>query len=430
LRFVSSFHREVFLALSLDDHSCLGRAHETMLVQTLVAELAVEALDVGVLHGLAGTDEAQANAAAIGPLVEHAASELGSVVDVDGDGCTAARDHMVELARSAQARDRVSGTLAGTVTRNIMDGETLSWNLSGYSARYVRLVTRAAYYEMEVFGNTRCARGRCNAPFFVIGAVGLAYNSRSEHDGNTVTFKWTAAFISALALSAPCFGQLSISPQAPTVLDTIRIQLPAAAIPRLYNPSGTHVSMASNKITVALGTIDFEPLPNTRPLDWPVGPLPAGTYQVEVRLDQAVLGASQVTVLPRPSQVSPGCARPCGPLWSHTDMWWNSAESGWGASIVQHGSGAIFGVFFVYAADGTAMWYVLPGGRWTSTTEFDGALYQTRGPLLEAFDPRNVTISTVGSAVLAFSDTTPDQASVTLTIGGRTIQKAIQRMTY
>jgi Subtilase family/F5/8 type C domain len=49
-------------------------------------------------------------------------------------------------------------TFAGTITRNIMDGETMSLNLGGASARYVRLVTHsspswAAYYEVEVFGN-------------------------------------------------------------------------------------------------------------------------------------------------------------------------------------------------------------------------------------------------------------------------------------
>ncbi|MBL0142060.1 MAG: discoidin domain-containing protein [Betaproteobacteria bacterium] len=49
-------------------------------------------------------------------------------------------------------------TLAGTVSRDLMDGETMSLNLSSYSARYVKIVTRAspswaAYYEVEVFGN-------------------------------------------------------------------------------------------------------------------------------------------------------------------------------------------------------------------------------------------------------------------------------------
>jgi hypothetical protein len=188
--------------------------------------------------------------------------------------------------------------------------------------------------------------------------------------------------------------------------------------------------MASNKITVTLGASDFEPLPNNKRLDWPIGPLPAGTYQVEVRFKQALLGTATLTVLPRPDK-GPGCAVvPCGPLWSHTDMWWNSTESGWGASLVQHGSGAIFGTFFVYAADGSATWYVLPGGHWTSTTDFAGDVYQTRGPQLDAFDPHSVTVSQVGSATVAFSDNDADQATLSLTIGGKTFQKSIQPMSY
>jgi len=49
-------------------------------------------------------------------------------------------------------------TLAASITRNIMDGETMAATLAGFSARYVRVVTKsspswAAYYEVEVFGN-------------------------------------------------------------------------------------------------------------------------------------------------------------------------------------------------------------------------------------------------------------------------------------
>jgi hypothetical protein len=49
-------------------------------------------------------------------------------------------------------------TLAATVTRDVIDGEMMAVNLSGYTGRYVRVVTRAspswaAYYEVEVFGN-------------------------------------------------------------------------------------------------------------------------------------------------------------------------------------------------------------------------------------------------------------------------------------
>jgi hypothetical protein len=244
-------------------------------------------------------------------------------------------------------------------------------------------------------------------------------------------FKQILAFLALLVSCAPCFGQVSISPQSPTALDTIRIQLPASAIPKLYIPGGTNVSMASNKITVALGATDFSAtVPNDRPLNWPVGPLPAGTYQVEVRYDQTVLGSTQFTVLPRSTQGPAGCLAPCAPRWNHTDMWWNPSESGWGASIVQHGSGTIFGAFFIYADNGAATWYVLPGGHWTSTTEFDGDVYQTRGPQLEAFDPHGVNVSLAGSAALTFSDTDPDQAMLSLTIAGKTVQKSIQRQSY
>jgi hypothetical protein len=243
-----------------------------------------------------------------------------------------------------------------------------------------------------------------------------------------MAIKRAFVFLLLLAPCAPCFSQVSISPQSPTVLDTIRIQLPASAIPKQYDPAGTSVSMASNKITVALGQIDFEPLANNTPLNWPVGPLPAGTYQVEVQLGSILVGSTQFTVLPR-SRGPVGCSG-CVPLWNHTDMWWNPSESGWGASIVQHGSGAIFGAFFIYADNGAATWYVLPGGHWASATEFDGDVYQTRGPQLETFDPHNVTVTLVGSAALTFSDSDPDRATLSLTIGGKTIQKAIQRQSY
>jgi hypothetical protein len=233
-----------------------------------------------------------------------------------------------------------------------------------------------------------------------------------------MTLKQALVILSLLVSSAPCFSQVSISPPSPTVLDTIYIQLPLS---KAYNPGSANVSMASNKITVAFGSSTFDPSPpNLFTLNWPVGPLPAGTYQIEVQEDQTVIGSTQFTVLPRPQS---------GPLYSHSDMWWNPSESGWGASFVQHGSGNIFGAFFIYADNGTATWYVLPGGQWTSGLEFHGDVYQTRGPVLDSFDPHSVNASLVGSATIDF-DVDPNKASLFLTIGGKTIQKAIQRMAY
>jgi hypothetical protein len=248
-----------------------------------------------------------------------------------------------------------------------------------------------------------------------------------------VTFKQSLVLL-VLASSAPCFGQVSISPEAPTVLDMIRVQVPISALPEPYGPGGVVASMASNKITVALRSSGFHPVPpnSYRPLDMPIGRLPAGAYQVEVTLDQAVIGTTQFTISPRPQiHGIAGCPiLPCGPLWVHSDMWWSPMESGWGASLVQHGFGPIFGVFFIYAANGTATWYVLPGGHWSSTTEFDGDLYQTRGPQLDAFDAQAVGVSLAGSAALVFSDSDPDLATLSLTISGKTIRKSIQRMSY
>lgn len=229
------------------------------------------------------------------------------------------------------------------------------------------------------------------------------------------------AVLVSLALlfsSANCYSQLSVSPQSPTVLDTIYVHFP---LTKGFSPGSTQVFMASNKITIAFASVNLDPTPPSLfTLNWPVGPLPAGTYQVEIQEDQAVIGSAQFTVLPRPSN---------GPLWNNTDMWWNSAESGWGASFIQHGSGNIFGAFFIYASDGTATWYILPGGQWTTNLEFHGDVYQTRGPVLDSFDPHSVNVTLVGSATIDF-DVDPNKASLFLTIGGKTIQKAITRMIY
>src|SRR3989304_115382 len=67
----------------LDDPPRVGQAEEPVLVQALVAQPAVEALDEGVLHGLARLDEAQRDPLLVGPLVERFARQLGPVVQHD-----------------------------------------------------------------------------------------------------------------------------------------------------------------------------------------------------------------------------------------------------------------------------------------------------------------------------------------------------------
>jgi hypothetical protein len=69
---------------------------EPLLVQALVSELAVEALDVGVLRGLAGVVDQVLDAAAVGPGHEGAAGELRPLVGTDGPWVASELSHRVE----------------------------------------------------------------------------------------------------------------------------------------------------------------------------------------------------------------------------------------------------------------------------------------------------------------------------------------------
>ena len=234
--------------------------------------------------------------------------------------------------------------------------------------------------------------------------------------------------LSALPLLAfDVHAQITISPQAPREAETVRVQMPASALLELYNGQGTTMSMVGNRITITLGFTDFLPLPSTQPLDWPIGQLPPGNYQVEVRQrgntqQERTIGTADFTVTPRPAQ---------GSLWNHSDMWWIPSESGWGISIIQHGTGAIFAVLFLYDQDREPAWYVVPGGQWTQPTRFAGTVYRTAGPPFGGtFNPADVTLTSVGTATLVFSGNDPDRATLTLAIDGRTTEKAIQRQRF
>lgn len=91
---------------------------------------------------------------------------------------------------------------------------------------------------------------------------------------------------------------------------------------------------------------------------------------------------------------------------SFGDLWWNAAESGWGLSVHQQGQ-TLFGVWYSYAADGSANWYVMPGGAWTSGDTFTGTLYRTSagGAFFGAtFDAASVARTPAGRLTLRYLD--------------------------
>ena len=74
-----------------DDLAGLGERAEPVLVQALVAELAVEALHVRVLRRFPGLYQTQRHAVAVGPAIERVTGELGTLIGAQHPRQTAER---------------------------------------------------------------------------------------------------------------------------------------------------------------------------------------------------------------------------------------------------------------------------------------------------------------------------------------------------
>jgi hypothetical protein len=68
---------------SADDAAGIGQRQEPRLVQALVPESTVEALDACVLDRLAGRDEAKADSMDVRPLVQGLPDELWAVIEYE-----------------------------------------------------------------------------------------------------------------------------------------------------------------------------------------------------------------------------------------------------------------------------------------------------------------------------------------------------------
>jgi hypothetical protein len=97
------------------------------------------------------------------------------------------------------------------------------------------------------------------------------------------------------------------------------------------------------------------------------------------------------------------------PAANYTDMWWNPSESGWGISFAQHATNQVFAVWYTYdprelTSTGKAkpLWFVMPGGTWTSPTRISGTVYVTNGvPFNQAGS--NLRSTAVGTFTFEFS---------------------------
>jgi len=242
------------------------------------------------------------------------------------------------------------------------------------------------------------------------------------------------ATIALLVGSLPAAAaSLTITPASPRSLDTVRVQVPSMGT-FTYALDKTRVTMSGTHIQVVMafgGAVSPVPPPYTT--DVLLGDLPEGTYHVDLLLKDTdpflPVASMDFTVAARATD------RPDRDL---TDLWWDETQSGWGLNVVQHASGKLFAVWFVYGTDGRPVWYVMPDGAWArDRPTFSGDVYRTSGPVgLADFDPASVQRKKVGEAAFTsyvfygFSDDRREALYVSWTVDGQSFQKTLRRQPW
>ena len=112
---------------------------------------------------------------------------------------------------------------------------------------------------------------------------------------------------------------------------------------------------------------------------------------------------------------------------NYQDLWWNSAESGWGINLTQQGD-VIFATLFTYGANNQGLWLVMSGGTRQGDGSYFGELYRTTGPAFNANPWTNVTATPVGTMRLRFIN--GETGTLEYTVNGVTVSKVIARQVF
>lgn len=113
-----------------------------------------------------------------------------------------------------------------------------------------------------------------------------------------------------------------------------------------------------------------------------------------------------------------------------SDLWWNSAESGWGLNVIQQDN-VLFVTLFAYGTGSQASWYVASDltASGSNTAVFTGPWYQTTGPYFGGpFNPASVTVRQVGTATFTLTDAT--NARFDYSVDGVNVSKVLTRQTW
>ena len=112
----------------------------------------------------------------------------------------------------------------------------------------------------------------------------------------------------------------------------------------------------------------------------------------------------------------------------YTDLWWNSSEDGWGVNVIQQYE-TLFATLYVYGADNSPRWYVASGLTPSGSGVFTGPLYATTGtPFSFGWNPANRSAVQVGT--MTFSFNSPVSGTLTYSVNGANVSKAITRYTF
>ncbi|HVF33932.1 MAG TPA: hypothetical protein VND91_01260 [Candidatus Saccharimonadia bacterium] len=167
-------------------------------------------------------------------------------------------------------------------------------------------------------------------------------------------------------------------------------------------------------------------------VDIQLGAYPSGVYRVEIRLSESqpaverlefeVQGIATIAIFPPPPH----------PIANYTGLWWDRSAPGWGLSLHQGRIYDLFGALFVFGTSGAPEWYTLQSGQWQTSTRWAGEVLRSSGPpwVSATFNAGLVSHADVGNVVLDFTmlPGNEDRARLSLTIGGTTLTKTIERI--
>jgi hypothetical protein len=240
--------------------------------------------------------------------------------------------------------------------------------------------------------------------------------------------RWRAWLLSALAplgaLADVPGWSVTVDPSRPVAQEPVYARVTFSQTCAI-DPTRTTVRQDGSSLIVTVFSLpDCVAGPGSSTQDISLGQFHPGTFAVFVRAPVGI----QLTSAPFLVVDAQPFAQPA-PLVNYTDMWWNPQESGWGMNLTQHPSGRLFASWYTYDASGTAIWFTLQPGQWTSPTTFTGPIYRTTGPnFATPFDPSRITVAQVGTGTFTFDS--PRTANFSYTVNGVAGARRIERMVF